>query len=288
MSEDEVLHAQELLAELSRRANFVEEPAQQLLNQGWESVFTFRPFEADGKINAGDIDLALKKVPKTNEGLNGAQFCVAKDITDLQGRIFLLLKKEEQQKIKLDPEAQRMIDEAEQLANSVLSQMSLKQLYYFNGYLHKVKDDYHAQETLWRNRSYGEEVDFPRYKKLPGAETADWWPLVETLFNEDGGQFMSGLVEMFVERFIHEKARANPGYVPEEEYPDVQHVAFSVAVQEAEEGTKLDLIGWQIKDENDPKQVEELGQKAAAQKEVVNQLTKLRSALEAKPVDFQE
>ncbi len=126
-----------------------------------------------------------------------------------------------QQEITISPEVQRMIDEAEQLANSVLSRMSLKQLYYFNGYFHKVQKDFDAQWARWSGRSYGEQVDIPRYNKLPGAEDTDWWPLVEPLFDENGGQSMSGLVKSSVERFIHEKARASFSFVPEEEYPDV-------------------------------------------------------------------
>lgn len=192
-----------------------------------------------------------------------------------------------QEDFKFDPETQRMIDAAEALVASATSQMSLKQLFYFNGYLHKVKDDYDAHYHRWIRRKFGEDdLPPPRYRKLPGSEGADWWPIVEPLFAEDGGKYMSGLVESFLERHIHEVARANPWYVPEAEYPDVQHIAHSVAVQEAEEGTKLDLIGTQIKNETDPAKLAELGQQAAQQQKVVDRLTSFKDILETKPLDL--
>lgn len=105
---------------------------------------------------------------------------------------------------KFGSEMQRMIAEAEQLARSVIFQLTLKQLNEFSDYFCKVIKDYQAQDLRWSERAIEEEVDFPIYRKLPGSESADWWTLAETLFNEDGGQSMSGTVVMFVQRFIYE------------------------------------------------------------------------------------
>lgn len=196
-------------------------------------------------------------------------------------------KPAEQEEFKFDSETQRMIDETEALVASATSQMSLKQLFYFNGYLHKVKDDYDDHYHRWIRRKFGEDdLPPPRYRKLPGSEDEDWWPIVEPLFAEDGGKYMSGLVESFLERHIQQVARANPWYIPEEEYPDVQHIAHSVAVQAAVEGTKLDQIGMQIKSETDQEKLAELGQQAAKQQKVVDKLTSFKDILETKPIDL--
>lgn len=84
---------QELLDWLTSLAPFVEATAQQLLKEGWEEFYSFRPFYVNGSPNVEDIEYALQKVPSTTEGRGNFQYVCAKDEVDPVGRIFHILKK---------------------------------------------------------------------------------------------------------------------------------------------------------------------------------------------------
>ncbi len=183
-----------------------------------------------------------------------------------------------------DPETQKMLDEASELVNKVLSKLTLDQLFYFSHYISVIKDDYDQRDRKYFRTEPEKRGNIPSHRKLPGYEDRDWWEIIQPLFNKNDGENINGLVFMFIERFIHKKAREHQGYIPPEEYPNVEKATHAVAVQEATAGMREDVLARELLDENDPQSVSGRLHAVNEQKSHVNALTALRSSLEAKPI----
>lgn len=93
---------QSLLNELFRLApQSFDKGAEALMEEGWESFFTYRPVEPSGSANVYDIRLALGKIKSTVPTTSGDWVLMTvKDEKD--PTIFHLLKRPTQQRVEWD------------------------------------------------------------------------------------------------------------------------------------------------------------------------------------------
>jgi hypothetical protein len=112
----------------------------------------------------------------------------------------------------LEQEWQAIIKEAENLVNSVLSQLSRNQLEDFNVYLVRIDDVYRNMEHARNNI----DINAPRgeYRKIEREEftSKDWWEPIQPLFDQEDGQVMSNLVFGILKGKIHEIAKRDLGF----------------------------------------------------------------------------
>ena len=107
-------------------------------------------------------------------------------------------------------EAKRMVADAKNLADSTLSRLALSELIDLSVYLTKIRTKYDIDMQAWFNRGLNDAVPTPRYTKIALEDSNNipsWWPKVQDLFTEEGGQSISPLVFESTQLYLEEQAR---------------------------------------------------------------------------------
>ena len=93
---------EDLLNSLFKIAPLSTDSTTVLKNDGWDSFFSFRPFEPNGSVNSYDVQKALEKISKEVPLSTGdwKLICARDDTVPQEERIHELLKKKTEQRIE--------------------------------------------------------------------------------------------------------------------------------------------------------------------------------------------